>query len=73
MKLGWKVQRTVEVPQIQYVDKVVDVPVVKQVQVPMLQTVQRPVEATKVDAVSEFKKESMSAHELNPSVESKLS
>ena len=39
-----KVQKTMEVPQVQYIDKIVDVPVVAQRQVSTIQTVQRTVE-----------------------------
>ena len=39
-----KVQKTVEVPQVQYLDKTVDVPVVRQGQVPTVQAVQKTVE-----------------------------
>ena len=39
-----KVQKTVEVPQVQYIDKNVDVPVVRQGQVPTVQAVQKTVE-----------------------------
>merc|ERR1712050_552333 len=42
------VPETVEVPQVQFVDVVVDVPVTKQRQVPMLQTVQKTVEVPEV-------------------------
>jgi hypothetical protein len=42
------VQKTVEVPQVQYEDQVVHVPVEKQVHVPMVQKVQRPVEVPQV-------------------------
>merc|ERR1719221_1558879 len=38
-----KVQKTVEVPQVQYIDRVVDVPVMKQRHVPSVQRVQKPV------------------------------
>ena len=38
------VQQTVEVPQVQYIDKAVDVPVAVQRQVPSIETVQKTVE-----------------------------
>ena len=43
-----KVQKTVEVSQVQYVDKIVDVPVLAQRQVPVIQTVQKTVEVQRV-------------------------
>ena len=46
-----KVQRSVEVPQVEYEDKVVEVPVAKQVNVPMVQTVQREVQVPQVQYV----------------------
>merc|ERR1712083_283732 len=46
-----KMGRTVEVPQIQYIDRVVDVPVVKQRQVPSIQKVQRTVEVPQVQYI----------------------
>ena len=36
-----KVPKTVEVPQVQYIDKIVDAPVVMQGQVPTIQTAQK--------------------------------
>ena len=36
-----RVKQTVEVPQVQYIDKVTDVPVVVQRQVPAIQQVQK--------------------------------
>ena len=47
-----KVQRTVEVPQVQYIDRVVDVPVVMQRQVPTIQTVQKTVDFSSGSASS---------------------
>ena len=44
-----KVQKTVEVPQVQYIDKTVDVPVVKQGQVHAVQAVQKTVEVPQVE------------------------
>merc|ERR1712013_650060 len=41
--MGQKVQKMVEVPQVQYIDRVVDVPVVKQRHVPAIQKVQKTV------------------------------
>ena len=41
--------RQVEVPQIQYEDQVVQVPVAKHVHVPMVQTVQKTVEVPQVE------------------------
>ena len=41
--------RQVEVPQIQYEDQVVQVPVQKQVQVPHVQTVQKTVEIPQIE------------------------
>ena len=41
--------RQVEVPQIQYEDQVVQVPVQKQVQVPTVQTIQKTVEVPQVE------------------------
>merc|ERR1711916_74501 len=38
------VQKTVEVPQLQFIDKVVDIPVEAQRQIPMVQTVQKTIE-----------------------------
>ena len=43
-----KLQKIVEFPQVQYVDKTVDVPVVWQGQVPTIQTVQEAVEVPQV-------------------------
>ena len=34
-------QKTVEVPQLQFIDKVVDIPVLAQRQIPMVQAVQQ--------------------------------
>merc|ERR1719424_2630510 len=45
------VQKTVKVPQVQIVDEVVDVPVVKHRQVPMVQKVQRTVEVPRIQVV----------------------
>merc|ERR1719480_232117 len=45
------VPRTVEIPQVQYVDKVVDIPVQKQRQVPMVQTVQKTVEIPQIQYI----------------------
>merc|ERR1711972_185449 len=42
------VQKIVEVPEIVFVDRVVDIPVTKQRQVPMVQTVQKTVEIPEV-------------------------
>jgi len=41
----------VEVPQVQYIDRVVDVPVVKQRQVPSVQKVQKTVEVPQVQYI----------------------
>merc|ERR1711920_602016 len=49
-----KVQRTVEVPQVQYIDRVVDVPVVKQRQVPSIQKVQKPVTVPVIETVEKI-------------------
>ena len=43
-----KVQKTVEVPPVQYIGEIVDVPVVAQRQVPTFQTVQKTVEAPQI-------------------------
>ena len=43
-----KVQKSVEVPQLQYEDQVVEVPVTKQVHVPLVETVQKSVEVPQV-------------------------
>ena len=43
-----KVLKTVEVPQVQYIDRIVDVPVVAQCQVPIGQTVEKTVEVRQV-------------------------
>eukprot|EP00971_Amphidinium_carterae_P052413 1031692-Amphidinium_carterae.1 len=42
------VQKTVEVPQVQIIDKVVDVPVTKERMCPMVSTVQKTVEVPQV-------------------------
>merc|ERR1712084_55842 len=44
-------QKTVEVPQVQYIDRVVDVPVVKQRHVPSVQKVQKTVEVPQVQYI----------------------
>merc|ERR1712066_778885 len=46
-----KIQKTVEVPQVQYVDRIVDVPVVKQRQVPAIQKLQKTVEVPQVQYI----------------------
>ena len=46
-----KVQKTVEVPQVQYIDKIADAPVVMQGQVPTIQTVQKIVEVLQVQFI----------------------
>lgn len=43
-----EVQKVAEVPQVQYIDKIVDAPVQKQRQVPMVQKVQKTVEVPQV-------------------------
>lgn len=43
-----KVQKSIEVPQLQYEDQVVEVPVTKQVHVPLVETVQKSVEVPQV-------------------------
>ena len=40
----WTVEQAMEVPQVQYIDKVIDVPVVAQREIPMVQTVQKTTE-----------------------------
>merc|ERR1719284_1005822 len=45
------VQKTVEVPQLQFIDKVVDIPVVAQRQIPMVQTVQKTIEIPQLQYV----------------------
>merc|ERR1712107_706044 len=45
------VQKTIEIPQLQYIDKVVDVPVVQVVQVPRLQVVEKIVEVPEIQTV----------------------
>ena len=44
--------RQVEVPQIQYEDQVVQVPIQKQVQVPHVQTVQKTVEIPQIELLA---------------------
>ena len=46
--MSLRVQKTVEVPQVRYIDEIVDEPVVVQGQVPTTQTVQKTVEASRV-------------------------
>merc|ERR1712061_899379 len=41
----------VEVPQVQYIDRIVDVPVVKQRQVPSVQKVQKTVEVPQIQTI----------------------
>ena len=38
------VQKTAEIPQVQFIDRIADVPVVMQSQVPIIHTVQKTVE-----------------------------
>ena len=46
--MSLRVQKTVEVPQVRYIDEIVDEPVVMRGQVPTTQTVQKTVEASQV-------------------------
>ena len=46
-----KVQKTVDVPQVQYIDKIADAPVVMRGQVPTIQTVQKTVEVPQVQFI----------------------
>ena len=46
--MSLRVQKTVEVPQVRYIDEIVDEPVVMQGQVPTTQIVQKTVEASRV-------------------------
>merc|ERR1712209_380195 len=48
------VQKTVEVPQLQFIDKVVDIPVVAQRQIPMVQTVEKTVEIPQLQIVEKI-------------------
>merc|ERR1711881_625512 len=48
------VTKHVDVPQVQYVDKVVPVPVQKQRQVPMIQTVQKTVQVPQVQYIDKI-------------------
>ena len=48
----WSRFRQVEVPQIQYEDQVVQVPIQKQVQVPHVQTVQKTVEIPQIELLA---------------------
>ena len=48
-----KVQKTMEGPQVQYIDKIVDVPVVAQRQVPTIQTAQKTEEVPKVQFIEQ--------------------
>ena len=48
-----QVQKTVEVPQIQFIDEAVDVPVVMRRQVPVVQKMQKTVEASQVQSTDE--------------------
>merc|ERR1711945_75660 len=45
------VQKTIEIPQMQYIDKVVDVPVVQVMQVPQVQVVEKTVEIPEIQTV----------------------
>merc|ERR1740116_623612 len=45
------VQKTVEVPQVQHVDKIIDVPVVKQVEVPQIQKIPKTVEVPQIQYI----------------------
>ena len=45
------VQKAIEVPQIAYIDRVVDVPVEKQVHVPHVQNVQKVIEVPQIALV----------------------
>merc|ERR1712107_921805 len=45
------VQKTIEIPQMQYIDKVVDVPVVQVMQVPQVQVVEKTVEIPQLQIV----------------------
>ena len=45
------VQKTVEIPQVQFLDKVVDIPVVVQRQVPMVQKVQKTLEVPQLQII----------------------
>ena len=56
------VQKTVEVPQVQYEDQVVHVPVQKHVHVPMVQTVQKSVEVPQVEPLVRSDRTSFGAH-----------
>ena len=49
-----KVQRTVDVPQVQYVDKIADAPVVMRGQVPTVRAVQKTVEVPQVKSLIEW-------------------
>merc|ERR1712122_408361 len=48
------VQKTIEIPQLQYIDKVVDVPVVQVVQVPQVQVVEKTVEIPQLQIVEKI-------------------
>ena len=45
------VQKTVEIPQVQFLNKVVDIPVVVQRQVPMVQKVQKTLEVPQLQFI----------------------
>merc|ERR1719504_397183 len=49
-----KVQKTVDVPQVEYVDNHVHIPVQKHRHVPVIQKIQKPVEVTVIEAVEKI-------------------
>merc|ERR1711916_268845 len=49
-----QVTKQVEIPQIQYIDKVVDVPVVMQRQLPTIQKVQKTVEVPQIQYIDKI-------------------